>query len=174
MFSDPQKNIAQLDLQHGMKVVDLGAGSGFYTMEAAKIVGNSGRVYSVDVQQDLLSKIKNNASVARLHNIEVVWGNVEKLGGTKLREAIADRAILSNTLFQIAAADRDNLALEVKRLLKSGGKLLVVDWAPGGDLSPENVVPQMLAEGIFQKAGFVLEKSFDAGDHHYGIILKRI
>jgi ubiquinone/menaquinone biosynthesis C-methylase UbiE len=174
MFSDPQKNIAELGLEHGMKVVDLGAGSGFYSIEAAKKVGPSGRVYAVDVQQDLLNKIKSGGSLAGLHNIEVVWGNIEKLGGTKLREAIADRVILSNTLFQLAVEDRDNLALEIKRLLKSGGKLMVVDWTAGGSLSPKTTVPQMIAEGIFQKVGFVLEKSFNAGDHHYGIILKRI
>ena len=106
-------------------------------------------------------------------NIEVVWGNIEKIGGTKLREALADRVILSNTLFQIGENDRDNLALEAKRLLKSGGKLMIIDWIAGGAMSPKTVVPKMLAEGLFEKAGFVLEKSFDAGDHHYGIIMKK-
>lgn len=173
MFSDPQKNIAELGLMDGMRVVDLGAGSGFYVIEAAKKVGPRGRVYAVDVQQDLLDKLKNSAGLAGLHNIEVVWGNIEKIGGTKLREGIADRIILSNTLFQIEPADRENLALETKRLMKQGGKLLVVDWDSGTPLSPKILVPKMLAEGIFQKAGFTLEKSFDAGDHHYGIIFKK-
>ncbi len=174
MFSDPQKNIAELGIDNGMKVVDLGAGSGFYTLEAAKKVGPSGRVYSVEVQQDLLSKIKNNAALAGLHNIEIVWGNIEKLGGTKLREAIADRIILSNTLFMVAEEDRDNLALETKRLLKSGGKLMVIEWMAGSPLSPKTLVPQMLAEGIFQKIGLKIEKTFTAGDHHYGIIFKKL
>lgn len=173
MFSDPEKNIGILNILHGMKVVDLGAGSGFYTIAAAKATGASGRVYAVDVQQDLLNKIKKSASLAGLHNIEVIWGNIEKLGGTKLREALADRIILSNTLFQIASGDRDNLALECKRLLKSGGRMLLVDWLGGSPLSPKTVVPQILAEGIFQKVGFEIEKSFDAGDHHYGIIFKK-
>lgn len=174
MFSDPLKNISELGITDGMRVVDLGAGSGFYVLEAAKKVGPRGMVYAVDVQQDLLTKIKNSAGMIGLHNVEVVWGNIEKIGGTKLREAIADRVILSNTLFQIAVEDRDNLALEIKRLLKSGGKLLVVDWAQGTPLSPKVIVPRMLAEGIFQKAGLQLERSFDAGDHHYGIIFKKI
>lgn len=174
MFSDPQKNIAELGITDGMKVVDLGAGSGFYAIEAAKKVGPRGMVYAVDVQQDLLNKIKNGASMIGLHNVEIVWGNIEKIGGTKLREAIADCVILSNTLFQIAVEDRDNLALEAKRLLKSGGKLLLVDWMAGSPLSPKNVIPRMVSEGIFQKIGFKLEKSFDAGDHHYGIIFKKL
>ncbi len=173
MFSDPQKNIAEFGVLNGMKVVDLGAGSGFYTIEAAKRVGASGLVYAVDVQQDLLNKIKNSAGNIGLHNIEIIWGNIEKIGGTKLRESIADRIILSNTLFQIMIEDRDNLALEIKRLLKSGGKLMVIDWNAGSPLSPKTLIPRMLAETIFQKVGFQIEKGFDAGDHHYGIIFKK-
>ncbi len=173
MFSDPQKNVTLLGVGLGMKVVDLGAGSGFYTIEAAKLVGPSGRVYAVDAQQDLLSKVKNTAALSGLRNIEVVWGNIEKIGGTKLREGIADRAILSNTLFQIEVSDRDNLALEAKRLIKPGGKLMVIDWESGSPMTPKTVVPRMVAEGIFQKAGFTVDNTFDAGDHHYGIIFKR-
>jgi ubiquinone/menaquinone biosynthesis C-methylase UbiE len=173
MFSDPQKNVAQLGVDVGMKVVDLGAGAGYYAIEAAKRAGPTGRVYAVDVQQDVLNKLKNTAAQGGVRNIEIIWGNIEKIGGTKLREGIADRVILSNTLFQVPQGERDNLALEVKRLLKSEGKLLVVDWEPGTPLAPKTVVPRMLAEGIFQKAGFKIEKTFDAGDHHYGIIFKK-
>jgi ubiquinone/menaquinone biosynthesis C-methylase UbiE len=157
----------------GMKVVDLGAGSGFYTIEVAKAVGSGGRVYAIDVQQELLDKIKRTATNLSLYNIEIIWGNIEKIGGTKVREAIADRVILSNILFQISPENRDNLALEIKRIIKPGGKLLVIDWDSGSPLSPKSLVPQMFAEGIFEKAGFSIEKKFDAGDHHYGIIFKK-
>lgn len=173
MFSDPVKNVEALGVSYGMKVADLGAGSGFYTIESAKKVGPSGRVYAVDVNQDLLDKLKNSAGLVGLRNIEVIWGNIEKIGGTKLREAIADRVILSNTLFQIPQTERDNMALEVKRIMKPGGKLLVVDWQSGGALTPKTAIPEILATGIFEKAGLTKERSFDAGDHHYGIIFKR-
>src|SRR5580700_10648069 len=98
MFSDPTVNLAKLGLNDGMKVVDLGAGSGFYSIAAARIVGPGGRVYAVDVQKDLLDRIRTNGATEGLRNIEVVWGNAEKIGGTKLREGIADRVIASNIL----------------------------------------------------------------------------
>jgi ubiquinone/menaquinone biosynthesis C-methylase UbiE len=173
MFSDPIKNLAELDVKDGMKVADIGAGSGFYSMEAAKKVGPRGLVYAVDIQQDLLERLKKSAATIGLHNIEIVWGNAEKIGGTKLREGLVDRVILSNTLFQVESKDRDNLVLELKRITKSGGKLLLVDWQSGSPLSPPSVVPAMTAEALFQKSGWVLEKNFDAGDHHYGLILKK-
>ena len=40
MFADPQKNVAQFGIEHGMSVADLGAGTGFYSIEAAKLVGS--------------------------------------------------------------------------------------------------------------------------------------
>ncbi|MEY2664677.1 MAG: hypothetical protein RIT04_485 [Candidatus Parcubacteria bacterium] len=173
MFSDPAKNIAEFDVQDGMKVVDIGAGVGYYAIEAGKKVGPRGIVYAVDVQRELLDKLKNGAALVGVRNIETVWGNAEKIGGTKLREAIADRTILSNVLFQIEVVDRDNLALELKRITRPGGKLMVIDWQAGTPLGPKTLVPSLIAEGIFTKAGFVLEESFDAGDHHYGLIFLR-
>lgn len=171
MFSDPASNLAKLGLNDGMRVVDLGAGSGFYTFEAAKRVGVSGRVYAVDVQKDLLERLRSVGSAQGLRNIEIVWGNVEKIGGTKIKEASADRVVASNILFQITKPD--DFVLEVKRILKSTGKVLIVDWSGITPLSPKKIVSEGQARTLFEKSGFRLEQSFSAGDHHYGLIFTR-
>lgn len=171
MFSDPTVNISKLNLSQGMKVVDLGAGSGFYTFEAARRVGSSGHVYAVDVQKDILERIRKSGLSQGLKNIEIIWGNVEKIGGTKLREGIADRVISSNILFQIEKPDE--YALEIKRLLKPGGKVLVIDWNAGSPMSPLTVFPVSKAKMLFEKNNFKLDQSFVAGDHHYGLVLTR-
>lgn len=171
MFSDPSQNIARLGINHGMKVVDLGAGSGFYSILAARQVGVDGRVYAVDVQKDLLDRIRSIGAAEGLRNIEVVWGNAEKIGGTKLREAIADRLIASNILFQIEKPD--DFVLEIKRILKPGGKLLLVDWSDLSPLSPQQIVSKVKAEALFEKAGFKVDQTFDAGEHHYGFVFQR-
>lgn len=171
MFSDPTQNLGKLGLVHGMKVVDLGAGSGFYTLEAARRVGSDGRVYAVDVQKNLLERIRTNGAQEGLRNIEVVWGNAEKIGGTKLRESIADRVIASNVLFQIEKPDE--FALETKRLLKQGGKVLIIDWSELSPMGPQNIFTANKAQMLFEKSGFKLEQSFSAGDHHYGLIFTR-
>lgn len=171
MFSDPASNLAKLGLIDGQKIVDLGAGSGFYSVEAAKKVGSSGRVYAVDVQKNLLERLRSIATNQGIRNIEVVWGNVEKIGGTKLRESIADRIIASNVLFQVEKPDE--FCLEIKRILKPGGKVLVVDWSGITTLSPKVIFPEIKARNLFEKNGFKLENSFDAGDHHYGLIFNR-
>ena len=100
-FSEPRSNVLQMGLREGMSVGDLGAGSGHYAIAAAGIVGSSGKVYAVDVQEDVLKHLKDSAHRTGHRNIETIWGNVEKLGGTKLRDQSLDAVILSNTLFQI-------------------------------------------------------------------------
>lgn len=171
MFSDPAANLSRLGLIDGQKIVDIGAGSGFYSIEAAKKVGLSGRVYAVDVQKNLLERLRSVALAQGVRNIEVVWGNAEKIGGTKLREALADRIIASNVLFQIEKPD--DFCLEIKRILKPGGKVMVVDWSGITPLSPKHLVPAAQAKMLFEKNGFSSDVSFDAGDHHYGLIFIR-
>ena len=171
MFSDPDKNVAQFGLQHGMHVVDMGAGSGFYSMAAAKLVGSSGRVYAIEVQRDLLDRLKKDAAALHLSNIEVIWGDIESLGGTRLRDAIADRVIVSNTLAQIE--HKDQLFLEIKRILKPAGTVLIIDWTERTPLSPAAVVTRAQAELLAAKVGLTFESTITAGDHHYGIILSK-
>jgi len=171
MFSDPALNIAKLGLADGMKVVDIGAGSGFYSLEAARRVGHAGRVYAVDVQKELLERLRSVAAAQGIRNIEAVWGDAEKIGGTKLREAVADRVIVSNILFQ--AKKRDDLVLEVKRLLKPGGRVLVIDWSQSSPMGPAKPVSAEETQTLFEKDGFRLDQAFGAGEHHYGFVFIR-
>jgi ubiquinone/menaquinone biosynthesis C-methylase UbiE len=174
MFSDPQKNLEQLKLTTGRSVADLGAGSGSYTLIAAKMVGPSGRVYAIDVMKEMLQKLKNSASLSRIFNVEALWGNMEKLGGTRLADSAVDVALVCNSLFQVE--DKPTFALEVKRILKPGGRALVVDWKEsfgGMGPQPEHVVSYDDAKRVFEKAGFVFERDISAGAHHYGLIFHK-
>lgn len=174
MFADPSKIIDQLEITRNLVVADLGAGTGFYTLAIArKLKGGEGRVYAVEVQRDLLKHIEELAKKESLHNIDYVWGNIEKRGGTKIRENVADIVIASNILFQVE--DRNGFVEEAKRILKPEGKLLLVDWSESyGGMGPNanSVVTALNAESLFEKVGFKKIKNFDAGAHHYGIIFK--
>ena len=84
MFSDPRDNVKQFSLGPGNFVADFGAGSGFYTLAASDAVGPDGKVYAIDVQKDLLLKIKNLANSQHKRNVDVIWADLEHVGGTKL------------------------------------------------------------------------------------------
>ncbi|MFM2357375.1 MAG: hypothetical protein RJA61_112 [Candidatus Parcubacteria bacterium] len=174
MFSDPQKNIEQFNPSLGARIADLGSGSGFYTLAAARAVGAEGKVYAVDVQKDLLSKLKNEANKQGMSNIEIVWGDLEKLGGTRLAPQTLNGVIVSNIFFQVK--NKDIFIQEVDRILMSKGKVLFVDWAESfGGLGPQSgdVFPEKKAEEMWTKAGFIKEASISAGAHHYGIIFTK-
>lgn len=154
-----------------MKVGDFGAGSGHYARAAAAVVGMSGRVYAIDVQEEVLKHLKLNTHERHQGIIETLWGDIEKPGGTHLRDASLDAGILANTLFQVE--NRFACLAEIKRVLKPGSKLMVVDWAGsygGMGPTPDKVVSEHDAEAFFINGGFHKVKSFRAGPHHYGII----
>lgn len=170
-FSVPHENVLQLGLREGMKVGDFGTGTGHYSRAAAAIVGHSGKVYAIDVQEEILKHLKLNTHAHHQSAIETIWGDIEKPGGSHLRDQSLDAIILANALFQIE--NRFGLLGEMKRVLKSGGKLLVVDWAGsygGMGPVPEKVVTEHEAEAFFINGGFHKVKSFRAGPHHYGLV----
>ena len=174
MFSDPEQNVSQFELIKGSHVADFGSGSGFYSFAAAEAVGENGVVYAIDVQKSLLQKLKNEArNIRHLTNIEIVWGDLDDLGGTRIKGSSIDAVIAANIFFQLE--NKENACLEIKRILKNGGRVLIIDWASsiGSDSQNTNSFPKDKARELFIKNGFVEEREFEAGIKHYGLIFVR-
>jgi ubiquinone/menaquinone biosynthesis C-methylase UbiE len=174
MFSHPETNVASWKLSLGASVADLGSGSGHYALALARAVGDAGKVYAVDIQKDLLAKVKNEGIAQGLRNIEVVWGDIEKIGGTKIKDEALDAVLLSNILFQVK--EKETLAKEASRILKKEGTLAVIDWQDSfGGLGPHSdaVFPKEHAQKLLESVGLSLEREFSAGDHHYGLVFKK-
>lgn len=171
MFSDPEKNVPYFGLTEGARVADFGSGSGAYALELAKRVGSTGMVYAVEVQQNLLERLARLAREAHAGNVKVLWGDVDKIGGSKLRDNSVDLVLIANVLFQSDA--KYTLALEAKRVLRPGGKAVVIDWLGSfGQMGPppERVIPVGEVNPIFEQAGFKFLNDFPAGANHYGLI----
>lgn len=168
MFSDPAKNLKTFGLKEDDIVVDLGAGTGFYSVAAGGIASR-GKVYAIEIQKDFLGTIKDKVDNARLKNVEIIWGNIEKIGGTKIGDGVASVAIVSDVLFQVE--DRETFVREIKRILKAKGRVLFVDWSESSIMNGANLVPKEKALALFEKSGFVLEREINVGDYHYGMIL---
>jgi len=175
MFSDPEKNINQFHIDPGMIVADFGSGSGHYCIALAKAVGPSGKVYAIDVQQDLLDRTKKQATELGFDNVNVIWADLEKKHSSGIKDGIVDRVVASNILFQIE--DKEAFIDEIKRVLKPKGMVLVVDWTDsfcGLGPQPEHVIKIDAAQVMFESYGFKFEKEISVGDHHYGLIFRNI
>jgi len=162
-----------LELPYGASVADLGTGSmAFFTLQSAKIVGDKGVVYGLDILKDVLSSIAGKAKQENLINIKTVWTNLEIVGAAQIPPV--DFTLLVNTVFQ--GQDRQAMLNEAYRLTKPEGKLLFVDWKPAvgavGPASGVRIRPED-AEAMALNAGFIKVKDFEASENHYGIIFRK-
>ncbi|MCA9353198.1 methyltransferase domain-containing protein [Patescibacteria group bacterium] len=174
-FSDPQKVIEQCDIFPGQHVADLGAGSGAYTLAIGrKIQGDpNSRVFAVDVQKDLLTRIDSQAREEQLSSVHIVWGDIEEPAGTRLRADSVHTVFIANILFQVN--NKKAVIEEAKRILHSDGRIIVIDWSDSfGNIGPstDHIISEQRARSLCEELGFVFEKKFHAGEHHYGFIMR--
>ena len=176
MFVRPENVIETLNIGPSMAVADFGCGSGHYVIQAARKVGKSGKVYAIDIQKEMLSYVRAQAKLEGLINIETIWTDLETPDATRLRNDSVDLVIVSNILFQ--AENKNAVIKEAYRILKSGGRAAVIEW----DIEnlPDKFGPAMdsrvspkTAKDLFEEMGFISEKEFNPGDHHYGLIFRK-
>ena len=176
MFVSPDNIIEMLGVGPSMTVADFGSGSGHYVIPAAKRVGKSGKVYAIDILQDMLGFTRSQAQMENLTNIETIWTDLETPDATRLKENSLDLIIMSNILFQ--SENKEQVVREAGRILKPGGRVVIIEWDI--ENQPANFGPPMEArvspqttKTLFEKMGFVFEKEFNPGDHHYGLIYRK-
>jgi ubiquinone/menaquinone biosynthesis C-methylase UbiE len=171
MFLHPDVILGECHLGKTDTVVDLGAGSGAFSRAAAAYV-TSGTIFAIEVRRSMVETLSREIHHWKTPQVHALWGDIEVLGGTTLADNSADFVILSNTLFQLD--DKKGCILEIKRILKRGGRVLLVDWSEsygGMGPAPHHVITKEKAQALFEQEGFtVLRDRLSAGSHHYGIL----
>lgn len=117
----PERLIADSGLQAEHDVLDLGCGTGFFTIPVARHV--RGQVFAVDVSSELLDIVRTRSAEAGLHNVSTMPGDAEQI---PLSESSVDRVICSLVLHE--CADLRKALTEIKRVLRPEGKLLILEW----------------------------------------------
>lgn len=133
----------ELGIRPGMTVAEIGAGEGEWTVETARLVGPSGRVFSTELDPDRLDRIREAVREAGLANVEVVRGAA---GSTNLPAGCCD-AIFMRTVYhhftQPHAMTRD-----LHRALRPGGTIGIVDFEPTGAWQWYFRLRRRLPEGV--------------------------
>ncbi|MFA5935928.1 MAG: methyltransferase domain-containing protein [Patescibacteria group bacterium] len=172
---NPFKLLERVGIRAGQRVADLGCGSlGHFVFPAAQFVGADGVVYAVDIQKSVLEQIEKAIKQDHLFNIKCVWSDIDVYGATKIDDASLDLTLVINNLY--LSQNRPQLAREVARLTKQGGRVVVVEWKTiSTPFGPSNAqrLDQGEAKKIFNTPHFKLEDEFEAGPYHYGILYSR-
>jgi len=141
-FYLPRKNtLAEVGIEPGFSILDYGCGPGSYTTVAAQLVGNSGKVYALDIHPLAVQQVQKIAAKKRLTNIETILSDC----ATGLPDESMDVVLLYDILHGLS--EPDEVLAELHRVLKPNGILSFNDH----HLKEEKeIMARITGKGLFQ------------------------
>jgi ubiquinone/menaquinone biosynthesis C-methylase UbiE len=166
----PKLNLESIGLRAGMVFMDVGCGYGFFTIPAAQIVGEQGKVYAVDVSASSINRLKREAAEKGLKTVTAKVGAAEE---TIFCEACADIVFYSIVLHDFR--DPAKVLQNARQMLKLTGTLVNLDWKkklmPFGP--PVRIrFSEEQASNLIKQAGFTIESVKDLGSNFYIVTAK--
>lgn len=156
-WQKPEELIRQLALSDGSTVADIGSHEGYLTFKLSKAVGEGGKVFAVDVDQNKLDKLKEHARDRLAKNIQTVKGDYDD---PKLPVNALDAVIILDTYHEMD--DHDEMLQHIKRALKKGGRLVLCE--PIAEARRDQ--PRAVQEGKHELGmNYAIEDLLKAGFH---------
>ncbi|BCJ86526.1 class I SAM-dependent methyltransferase [Effusibacillus dendaii] len=146
----PEETLAALHIQDGDNVADIGVGIGYFAIPAARLT--SGTVYGIDVEPQMLEMLKEKCEAAGISNLRMVQSEAEQIN---LPDSSVEKVICAFMLHELN--DLRQGLLEMKRILRPGGKVLILDWEKKETQSGPPVEERLAAEFLqseLEKTGF--------------------
>ncbi len=119
----PYKTLKESGLQKGDIMADIGCGIGYFSIPAAKIVGNSGKIIAIDPSEKMLDDLMKRIKKEKIMNIEVKKSLAYQF---PIQDAFVTFALLSNVFHEID--DKSKFLKEVYRIVKTKGRFCIVDY----------------------------------------------
>jgi SAM-dependent methyltransferase len=154
--------IAVADLHEGERVLDLGSGGGIDVLLSAKRVGPAGRVFGLDMTDEMLELARRNAAEARATNVEFLKGHIEAV---PLPAGSVD-VVISNCVVNLAA-DKPAVFREIARVLAPGGRVGITDIVADDSLTSDQRAERGSYVGCI--AGALSFSEFEAGLRAVGL-----
>lgn len=168
---NPGELLDKIGVAAGISAADLGCGSGHFVLELCQRVGQSGKVYAVDVMPSSLEATRSLVKLRGWANLETRWANLEKT--SSLSADSCDLVVVSNLLFQMDKKFYPNLAKEVDKILRRGGRLLLIDWQLDSVLGPAKNDRVSEQQGIEIFSCFGKPEKIGAGESHWALLFSK-
>ncbi len=165
-YLDVPRILRAFAVRPGMRVADVGSGTGFFAIPAAAIVGPRGRVYAVDLSAEMLEDLQAKLTRIPERNVEAVRSTEDRI---PLADASVDFVFMACVLHEL---DGPGTLREARRVLTPDGRLGIVDWKKEDtEFGPPKAhrLDEEEARAVLSDAGFEPVRTFEAGAHHYGI-----
>lgn len=171
-FLDPERILFAAGLSEGQIVADLGTGSGFYSLAAGKIVGDNGFVYAVDILDTALDHLAAEGRLKGIRNLKILRADLEQENSCRsVPTGSVDLIIMAAIVHQIK--NQQGLFKEAYRMLKTGGKLIVVDWndqpGPIGPVASDRIKPEALIK-LAKQTTLKEAGSLATDSYHFGLM----
>lgn len=144
----PAALIRRSGIQPGMRVLEIGCGSGAYTLEIARAVGAAGKVVALDIQPGMLEQLKNK--LARSENTDI--RNIEPLLASAYQLLFQDGSFDATFMITVLQEipDKGRALAEVRRTLRPGGIVAVTEWLFDPDYPLKQTTLRLLKEAGFE------------------------
>lgn len=144
----PEKIVGWMNLKQGMILLEIGPGPGTFTFEAARRVGEHGRVYAIDIQEPVVWGLKQDVRDRELKNVSVELASAYEL---PYPDSHFDRIYMVTVLGEIP--DKQRALAEFRRVLKDEGYLGIGEFLPDPDYPRRSSVSRWCQEAGFELAG---------------------
>ena len=164
----PDQLLKALQLPVGASVADIGSGTGYFTWRLAQLVGPKGKVYAVDVQPEMLERTRQAVQSHKVDNVEYLLATDQS---PRLPERSIDLAFMAYAYHEFG--DPESMMLAVRRALKPGGRVLVLEYAKESRIAPASPLHKMSFEEIrreIEPLGFQIDQLLDFLPVQHGVI----
>jgi ubiquinone/menaquinone biosynthesis C-methylase UbiE len=167
-FLNPEGILEKLNLRENQIAADFGCGSGGWAIPLSRIL-KRGKIFAIDILEEPLSALSLKLKTEKIYNVEIRKADVEEK--VPLLPESVDLVLMTNLLFE--CKNKKKVLEEGKRILKKGGKILVVDWKENSPIGPEEKVNKEEIKRLAEELGLELKEEFEAGSFHYGLIFEK-
>jgi SAM-dependent methyltransferase len=167
----PSIAIRALKITAGQTVADIGAGSGYYTVRMARVVGPAGKVFATDIQPGMLDLLARNVAKAGLGNVVPVLGTPDD---PKLPPDSLDLAIMVDVYHELAAPQA--FVRKLRASLKRTGRLVLLEFRkedPRVPIRPEHKMSVTEVRRELEPEGFRLSAVLDDLPWQHILVLTR-